>query len=185
MAKTTKVAKDETLPSTSKSWQVIDLLTAAYPQLNEQERLFIETEIKSILKKVVAVKNAKNEKLALNKKSSISPSELFNKMESIDEKINALGERKDTVISITEGPDNAYFILNVNGKTKSFTLAEMRSIVRMCDTSGHSVDSARKLYNWCEKNRKDVILDLELKRNDARLFEIIQFLSLRYKVKEK
>ena len=163
----TRKKQEENLPAERGRWEIIDELLMLEPALTPEEREILEREIGSSVKKILVAKKAK-----LGKSLS--------KMQAL---VDAASEGGKTPIEVMEGAGGEYFIFNIAGKTKSFTLPEMRKMVAMCHEADGSLDAAKRLYRWFDLNRKDVLFDLDFTRSDPRLFDLIEYLMSNYRVK--
>ena len=62
-------------------------------------------------------------------------------------------------LEVVEASDLRHFIFVINGARNFFSRDEMRKLVKLCHSAPTLKDGMRMLYNWFEKNRKDVIID--------------------------
>ncbi|HRR61939.1 MAG TPA: hypothetical protein P5547_13490 [Spirochaetota bacterium] len=86
-------------------------------------------------------------------------------------------------LEVVEADDLRYFIFVINGARNFFTRDEMRTIVKLCHSAPSLKDGMRMLYNWFEKNRKDVIIDTEIDGpNDKALETIYNYIINHYTV---
>ncbi len=88
-------------------------------------------------------------------------------------------------VEIVEKEESGNFFIVVNNFRILFTRGEMRSLVRICHASADERDAANRLFNWFEKNRKDLLIDGGIvSRTHPALESIYQILIRRYKVKD-
>lgn len=86
-------------------------------------------------------------------------------------------------LEVIEADDLRHFIFVINGARNFFTRDEMRTIVKLCHSAPSLKDGMRMLYNWFEKNRKDVITDTEIDGpNDKALETIYNYIINHYTV---
>lgn len=172
------------MPLKISRWDIIDELAMASGGLSEAQKEKIAAGIRKLVASVME-ESDKDKSLPsgkavkrVNGESAVEKSYI-----AIESKIASMKRPDGSLISITEAADNSYFILNVNSKTKSFTLDEMRKMVKISHSSDDLNKISKELYRWFENNRKDVIFDLEITHANKRLPEIILFLKSKYAVK--
>ncbi|MDY6934269.1 MAG: hypothetical protein SVZ03_08615 [Spirochaetota bacterium] len=87
-------------------------------------------------------------------------------------------------IEVKEGEDNSYFVIVINKARNFFALDEMRKLVKICHLSKDKKDASRRLHNWLSKNRKDVLIDTDIRGTaDPALDTIYNFLKSNYTLK--
>ncbi len=85
-------------------------------------------------------------------------------------KKNALNSGEPAIsspdISIERSSFGRSFILVINGSRKIMSEPEITKIVRIVFKAEDEETSAERLFTWFKRNRDDVLLDAELKKND-------------------
>jgi len=180
------MAREEfNMPLKISRWEVIDELAMLSNKLSPAQKEKIETGIRALVKQVLSEKEERALPTGKLKDRDGDDDVVEKAYIGIESKIAKMKKPTGSTISITEGPNDAYFILNVNSRTKSFTIEEMRKMVKIAQSSDDLQKTSKELYRWFENVRKDVIFDLELSRTDVKVPEIILFLKSRYAVKQK
>jgi hypothetical protein len=87
-------------------------------------------------------------------------------------------------VEIVEKEESGNFFIVVNNFRILFTRDEMRSLLKICHASADGRDASSRLFNWFEKNRKDLLIDGGIvSRTHPALESIYEILIRRYKVK--
>jgi hypothetical protein len=87
-------------------------------------------------------------------------------------------------VEIVEKEESGNFFIVVNNYRILFTREEMRSLVKICHASADGGDASSRLFNWFERNRKDLLIDGGIvSRTHPALESIFQILKSRYKVR--
>jgi hypothetical protein len=93
--------------------------------------------------------------------------------------------RNQEQVEIIEGGEGQLFILVMNQIRKSFSLEEMRKIVKICHISKGKEDASGRLFNWFVNNRRDVVHDVFLaSENDPALILLYEKIMTSYTVKK-
>jgi hypothetical protein len=88
-------------------------------------------------------------------------------------------------VEIVEKKESGNFFIVVNNFRILFTRDEMRSLVKICQASADGRDASSRLFNWFERNRKDLLIDGGIvSRTHPALEDIYGILIRRYRVKE-
>jgi hypothetical protein len=88
-------------------------------------------------------------------------------------------------LEVVEADDLRHFIFVINGARNFFSRDEMRKLVKLCHSAPTLKDGMRMLYNWFEKNRKDVIIDTAIDGpNDKALETMYNYIVSNYTLKE-
>jgi hypothetical protein len=87
-------------------------------------------------------------------------------------------------VEIVEKEESGNFFIVVNNFRILFTREEMRSLVKICHASADAGDASNRLFNWFERNRKDLLIDGGIvSRTHPALESVYEILIKRYKVK--
>ena len=87
-------------------------------------------------------------------------------------------------VEIVEKEESGNFFIVVSNFRILFTREEMRSLVKICQASSDGRDASSRLFNWFEKNRKDLLIDGGIvSRTHPALESIYEILIRRYRVK--
>lgn len=69
-------------------------------------------------------------------------------------------------ISIERSSFGRSFVLVINGSRKIMSESEITKIVRIAYNAEDEEEGAERLFTWFKRNRDDVLLDADLKKND-------------------
>lgn len=115
-------------------------------------------------------------------KSTINKQKSNNKIKS-SKSNNSKSNRKNS-IKIIMDDDKKNFILQIDSQRKFLTRAEFVDMVKVSQSSTLQTGSI-KLYQWLNKERKDVLIDCSIHSNvDPKLKEIVKLIKENYKVKK-
>jgi hypothetical protein len=90
------------------------------------------------------------------------------RVENINRKLaGSRGKRKKEppaayAVDIEESEDGRYFYIIIKNFRIFFTLEEMKNLVKICHASQDERDAAERLYNWFNRNRKDLLIDASI-----------------------
>ncbi len=89
-----------------------------------------------------------------------------------------------TDIEIIPGEENKNFIVRLGTARKFLSRPDFKSIVTIAQSQDGIGDTAKRLFRWLEKERKDFLIDCNI-RNAANplLIEFIKVIKSKYKVK--
>ncbi len=77
------------------------------------------------------------------------------------------------------------FIIKIDSSRKFFTRPDFRSVVKICQGNEKDDIKASNLYKWLLKERKDFVIDLDIKKGtDPRILQLIVLIKGKYKVKQ-
>lgn len=83
-------------------------------------------------------------------------------------------------IEIREGKNNSFFTIRINGKGKTYTLEEMKKLVKFSHSSTLA-ESSKKIYSWMGRERPDAIDDYIIEGpSDKKLAELAKILKNTY-----
>lgn len=95
------------------------------------------------------------------------------------EQITTTKISKDSIKIIADN-DGKNFILDINNKRKFLTRDEFRKIVEICYNGNET-----NLFNWFERERKDILIDAGIKSKSSQyLSVIINLVKSKYKLKQ-
>lgn len=166
MKKTTNKSK-----SPVKKSQTTKTQTASMKKLIEVASNLSNNEILNLIKQAEILIHNKNviQEFEKNKK------ERKKQNVQIEKKRNS-----KTEITIQEGKDNSYFIIRINGKGKSFTLDEMKKIVKFSHSSNTN-DACEKIFSWFKRERVDALNDYGMETPDEKILkDLVKILKNTY-----
>ena len=143
-------------------------LVAKLDQLDEEDLLFLVRQVHVLVH---------------NKEADRINAEIDEFQQSRRETVPQAG--RDAEVEVEEAPDRSRFFVVLGGARKLFTREEMRSIVRLSHAGKREGDAESRLYRWLKENRSDVLMDGKVRSGrDARLTELVDVLTSRYKAKD-
>ncbi len=107
------------------------------------------------------------------------------KMATVDTMRKGGGVTNKTTIDVKEADDGSSFIIIINNARNFFALDEMRKLVAICHAAVGEADAARRLYNWFDQYRKDVLIDTDIGgATDPALGTMYRFIKGKYALKQ-
>jgi len=148
----------------------------------QSKKVKLENELKSLLKEIdesgltflidqanIIIHNTKVDKINKSKTDAV--------------KGGKKGKGEDA-IEIIPGEKNSNFIIRIETARKFFSLEDFRGLVRVCHAEGTPVERASKVYNWLLKERKDFLIDNNMKDSkNENLKKLIEMIKSKYKAK--
>jgi hypothetical protein len=106
-------------------------------------------------------------------------------LQKIDRKKSQTTKTQKSVIGIEEAGDRSHFVIIIDNIRKMLSLDEMRSITNICHSAPSKTEAAARLYNWLNRNRRDILADTSIGRPGNPLLGLLfQFVKSKYKVKK-
>ena len=93
-------------------------------------------------------------------------------------------KKSGTRVQIIPCEKKNFYIIEIDAIRKFFSIEDFKGIVKVAQSTGEKIEKAGRLYNWLDRERRDILIDCKIgNKKDPRLQEIIKVIKSKYKVK--
>ncbi len=115
-----------------------------------------------------------------NKNAAALPAERKERENRFNERMEEWSEKQQSLmehVAVEEGSRGNHFILVMGNYRNFFVRDEMKKVVKLFHAADDDIDAGRRLYNWFEKNRSDVLKNSSISSSSdkslRKLYEVI------------